>query len=102
MKQKILLLCGSNGQIPAIEEAKRRVLYTILCDYLPDNPGRDLVDKFYLVSTTDKEKVIPMNYPGSNVGVLILTFESSDAVQNKNDLFQKLNMGLSIQELNRK
>lgn len=58
MDQKILLLGGSYGQIPAIEEAKRRGLYTILCDYLPDNPGRELADKFYLVSTTDKEKVL--------------------------------------------
>jgi biotin carboxylase len=58
MKQKILLLGGSNGQIPAIKEAEKRGLCTILCDYLPDNPGRDLVDKFYLVSTTDKKKVL--------------------------------------------
>lgn len=57
-KQKILLLGGSFGQIPAIKEAKRRGLYTILCDYLPDNPGKDLVDKFYLASTTDKEKML--------------------------------------------
>lgn len=58
MRQKILLLGGSYGQIPAIEEAKRRALFTILCDYLPDNPGKDLADEFHLVSTTDKEKVL--------------------------------------------
>lgn len=57
-KQKILLLGGSFGQIPKIKEAKRRGLYTILCDYLPDNPGKELVDKFYLASTTDKAKVL--------------------------------------------
>lgn len=58
MKQKILLLGGSYGQIPAIKEAKKRGLFTILCDYLPDNPGRHIADKFYLVSTTDKEKIL--------------------------------------------
>ena len=58
MRKKILLLGGSHGQIPAIKEAKKRGLYTILCDYLPDNPGKNLADKFYLVSTTDKEKVL--------------------------------------------
>jgi hypothetical protein len=44
MKKKILLLGGSYGQIPAIKEANKRGLYTILCDYLPDNPGREFVD----------------------------------------------------------
>lgn len=57
-KQKILLLGGSYGQIPAIYEAKKRGLYTILCDYLPDNPGRDLVDEFHLASTTDKKRIL--------------------------------------------
>lgn len=58
MKKKILLLGGSYGQIPAIKEAKKRGLYTILCDYLPENPGRAFVDKYYEVSTTDKEAVL--------------------------------------------
>lgn len=58
MQKKILLLGGSHGQLPAIEEAKKRGLYTILIDYLPDNPGRALVDKYYEVSTTDKEAVL--------------------------------------------
>jgi carbamoylphosphate synthase large subunit len=56
--KKILLLGGSYGQIPAIEEAKKRGLTTILCDYLPNNPGRALVDQYYEVSTTDKEAVL--------------------------------------------
>lgn len=60
MNKKILLLGGSYGQIPAIEEAKRRGLYTILCDYLPDNPGQHFVDEFHLISTTDKEKVFEL------------------------------------------
>ena len=56
--KKILLLGGSFGQLPAIIEAKKRNLHTLLCDYLPDNPGRDLADEFYLVSTTDREAVL--------------------------------------------
>ena len=55
--QKILLLGGSYQQIIAIETAKRLGLYTILCDYLPDNPGQYHADKFYQISTTDKESV---------------------------------------------
>lgn len=60
MKKKILLLGGSYGQLPAIVEAKKRGLHTILCDYLPQNPGREIADEFYLVSTTDKEKVLKL------------------------------------------
>ncbi len=56
--KKILLLGGSAQQIVAIETAKRLGYYTILCDYLNDNPGQFVADKFYLVSTTDKEKVL--------------------------------------------
>lgn len=56
--RKILLLGGSAQQIIAIETAKKLGYYTILCDYLPDNPGQEAADKFYQVSTTDKEAVL--------------------------------------------
>ena len=56
--KKILLLGGSAQQIVAIETAKRLGYYTVLCDFLPDNPGQYHADKFYLVSTTDKEAVL--------------------------------------------
>ncbi len=56
--KKILLLGGSSQQVIAIQTAKRLGLYTVLCDYLPDNPGQYHADKFYLVSTTDKEAVL--------------------------------------------
>ena len=56
--KKILLLGGSPQQIIAIETAKRLGLYAVLCDYLPDNPGQYHADKFYLVSTTDKEAIL--------------------------------------------
>ena len=56
--KKILLLGGSRQQIIAIEMAKKLGYYTILCDYLPDNPGQNYSDKFYLESTTDKEAIL--------------------------------------------
>ncbi len=56
--KKILLLGGSAQQVVAIETAKQIGYYTVLCDYLPDNPGQYAADKFYLVSTTDKEAVL--------------------------------------------
>ena len=57
-KKKILLLGGSAQQIVAIETAKKLGLQTILCDYLPDNPGQYHADKFYQVSTTDKTAIL--------------------------------------------
>lgn len=56
--KKILLLGGSAQQVTAIETAKRLGYYTVLCDFLTDNPGQYAADKFYLVSTTDKEAVL--------------------------------------------
>ena len=56
--KKILLLGGSLQQIEAIETAKRQGLYTVLCDYLEDNPGQYYADRFYQVSTTDREAVL--------------------------------------------
>lgn len=57
-KRSILLLGGSRQQVVAIEAAKRLGYRTVLCDYLPDNPGRLVADSFHLVSTTDREAVL--------------------------------------------
>lgn len=56
--KKILLLGGSVQQVIAIETAKRLGNYTVLCDYLPDNPGQYHADRFYQVSTTDREAIL--------------------------------------------
>lgn len=56
--RKLLMLGGSESQIVAIDRARELGYYTVLCDYLPDNPGRFHADKFYQVSTTDKDAVL--------------------------------------------
>lgn len=53
-----MLLGGSAQQIIAIRTAKRLGYETVLCDYLPDNPGQHYADKFYQTSTTDKDAVL--------------------------------------------
>lgn len=59
MKQKkIMLLGGSAAQLIAIEKAKELGYYTVVCDYLSDNPGQYICDSFHLVSTTDKEAIL--------------------------------------------
>ena len=56
--KKILLLGGSPQQVVAIKTAKELGYYTVLCDYLPDNPGQFVADKFYNESTTDVDAVL--------------------------------------------
>lgn len=57
-KRKLLLLGGSEAQLISIEKAKKLGYYTVLCDFLPDNPGQYIADSFHLVSTTDKDAVL--------------------------------------------
>lgn len=52
------MLGGSAQQVVAIETAKKLGYYTVLCDFLTDNPGQYHADKFYLVSTTDKDAIL--------------------------------------------
>ena len=68
--KKILLLGGSAQQVIAIESAKRLGYYTVLCDFLKDNPGQYVADKFYLVSTTDKDTVLDVARKERVEGVL--------------------------------
>lgn len=68
--KKILLLGGSAQQVVAIETAKKLGYYTVLCDYLPDDPGRLKADRFYLVSTTDKDRVLEVAQKERIDGVL--------------------------------
>lgn len=68
--KKILLLGGSAQQIVAIEMAKKLGYYTVLCDFLPDNPGQHHADRFHLVSTTDKEAVLKVAREEKIQGIL--------------------------------
>lgn len=68
--KKILLLGGSAQQIVAIKTAQKLGYYTVLCDYLPDNPGQYEADKFYLISTTDKEAILKVALDECVDGVL--------------------------------
>ncbi len=68
--KKILLLGGSPQQVVAIQTAKDLGYYTVLCDYLPDNPGQFVADKFYNESTTDIETVYRIAKEESVDGIL--------------------------------
>lgn len=69
-RKKLLLLGGSAQQVIAIKTAQRMGYDTVLCDFLSDNPGQYTADKFYLVSTTDREAVLAVAQNEQIDGVL--------------------------------
>ena len=58
--KKLLLLGGSRYLLPVIREAKALGLYTITCDYLPDNIAHRYSDEYHNVSITDKEATLAL------------------------------------------
>ncbi len=66
----ILLLGGSAQQVVAIDTARQLGYRTVLCDYLPDNPGQFHADRFYLTSTTDMEAVLEVAQKEKIDGIL--------------------------------
>jgi len=56
--KKIMFLGGAESQTVAITTAKKMGYQTVLCDYLPNNPGRKLADQWYPASTTDYTAVL--------------------------------------------
>lgn len=57
-QKKLLLLGGSRYLLPVIEAAKQLGIYTISCDYLPDNIAHKYSDEYRNVSIIDKEAVL--------------------------------------------
>ena len=88
--KKILLLGGSAQQVIAIKTAKNLGMYTVLCDYLPDNPGQYVADRFYLISTTDKEGVLNIAKKENIAGVL--AYASDPAAPTAAYVAQKLGL----------
>ncbi|RGW92047.1 ATP-grasp domain-containing protein [Collinsella sp. AF05-8-2] len=69
-KKSILMLGGSRQQVVAIEKAKALGFRTVLCDYLPDNPGQFSADVWYQESTTDRELMLDIARKENVSGVL--------------------------------
>lgn len=88
--KKLLLLGGSAQQVIAIEKAKELGYYTVLCDYLDDNPGQFSADKFYLVSTTDKAAILDVAVKENIDGVL--AYASDPAAPTAAYVAEKLNL----------
>lgn len=88
--KKLMLLGGSTQQIVAIDTAKRLGYCTVLCDYLPDNPGQFHADIFYQISTTDKESVLEVAIKENIDGVL--AYASDPAAPTAAYVAEKMNL----------
>ena len=58
--KKLLLLGGSRYLLPVIRAARALGIYTITCDYLPDNVAHKHSDEYRNVSIVDKEAVLAL------------------------------------------
>ncbi len=61
MKKKILFLGASHAQLPAIKYAKQKGFYVIACDKKKNSPGFKFSDESYIISTTDKSKILKIS-----------------------------------------
>lgn len=57
-QKRLLLLGGSQYLFPVLRAAKELGIYTITCDYLPDNIAHKYSDEYCNVSIIDKEAVL--------------------------------------------
>ncbi|WP_205758520.1 ATP-grasp domain-containing protein [Lysinibacillus sp. SGAir0095] len=58
--KKLLMLGGSQLQVPAIKKAKELGHYVILCDISSNVPGELYAHEFYSISTSDKLDVLKL------------------------------------------
>lgn len=90
MKKKILILGGSDFQIPLIKSAKKAGLFVITCDYLPENPGHKLSDQYINESTTDQLAILQV--AKDNKIDAITTFSSDPAIPTVAFVAEKLGL----------
>ncbi len=75
--KKLLLLGAMAMHIPLLKRAKKRGIYTITCDYLPDNIGHKYANEAHFDSTTDFNAVLNL---AKNLAVdAIMTYNSDPA-----------------------
>jgi len=60
MPKKLLVLGAGNLQIPLINKAKSKGLYTIAVDMNEDAPGKGIADEFYPISTNDSLQLLKL------------------------------------------
>lgn len=75
--KRVLILGGSEKLLPIIKYASNSGYYIIVCDYLPDNPGRYYANEYYNISTTDMESILEL---AKKIGIDGIVSYSSDLI----------------------
>ena len=88
--KKLLILGAMEMHVPLIRRAKELGIYTITCDYLPDNPGHKIADEAYFDSTTDLEAVLNLAARLKVDG--IMTYNSDPAAATAAFVSEKLGL----------
>lgn len=88
--KKLLILGAMGMHIPLILRAKELGIYTITCDYLPENPGHKLADESYFDSTTDLDAVLKLAKKLKVDG--IMTYNSDPAAPTVAYVAEKLGL----------
>ena len=68
--KKLLILGAGIIQVPVIQKAKSMGYYTIVADYDSNAPGLKYADKFYLISTIDKDSILTIAQNDEIDGIL--------------------------------
>lgn len=72
--KKILILGGSEFQIPLLLEAKKNQMYIGLVDYNENAPARELADEYFKASLKNSEELLNIakkfNPDGITVGIV--------------------------------
>lgn len=89
-QKKLLLLGGLRYLIPVIQKAKDLGIYTVTCDYLPNNIAHQYSDEFHNISILDKEAVLKLAKGLSIDG--ILSFAVDPGVLTAAYVAEKLNL----------
>lgn len=88
--KKLLILGAMEMHVPLIKRAKELGIYTITCDYIPENPGHKIADEAYYDSTTDLEAVLALAKRLNVDG--IMTYNSDPAAPTAAYVAEKLGL----------
>ena len=88
--KKLLILGAMEMHVPLIIRAKELGIYTITCDYIPENPGHKIADEAYFDSTTDLEAVLKLAKHLKIDG--IMTYNSDPAASTAAYVAEKLGL----------
>ncbi|MCK9181384.1 MAG: ATP-grasp domain-containing protein [Fibrobacteraceae bacterium] len=88
--KKLLILGAMEMHVPLIKRAKELGIYTITCDYIPENPGHKIADEAHFDSTTDPAAVLRLAKASAIDG--IMTYNSDPAAKTVAYVAEKLGL----------